>query len=196
MGKRAEQKKETLERLRSVIDELVAQKGFDAVTIREISERAGVSTGVFYYYFRSKDDILFDRYRRATARWNDESIAELDAMTPYKALCLILEDGISYSLSRIPSVSLPYHKAILSEYPKWVQEYPDMSRHLMRKYFSRAQELGQLVPSPYTPEQLADMLWSMNFGMRFCMHLDGFSFSEHANIPQQLRDWLESRFIS
>lgn len=194
MGKRTEQKKETLERLRNVIDELVAQKGFDAVTIREISERAGVSTGVFYYYFHSKDDILFDRYVRASTRWNDEE-ARLDAMPPREALRYILEDGIHYTLTRVPSVSLPYHKAILSEYSKWAQDYPDMNRCLMRKYFSRAQELGQLVPSSYTPEQLADMLWSMNYGMRFCMHLDGFSFSEQANIPQQLRDWLDSQFV-
>lgn len=195
MGKRAEQKKETLERLRSVIDELVAQKGFDAVTIREICECAGVSTGVFYYYFHSKDDILFDRYLRAESRWDIDQQVKLDALSPHEALRTIIQDTVRYTLSRVPSISLPYHKTIMSEYQSWTQMHPDTLRTLLRRHFQRAHELGMLKTTPHSPRQLADMLWSMNYGMRFCMHLDGFSFCEETNIPDQLLDWLDNQFI-
>ena len=38
--------------------ELFREKGFGATTINDIIEKADISKGSFYYYFRSKDDLL------------------------------------------------------------------------------------------------------------------------------------------
>ncbi len=38
--------------------ELFGEKGFDATTIDDMTERAGLSHGTFYLYFSSKEDIL------------------------------------------------------------------------------------------------------------------------------------------
>ena len=40
-------------------------RGFDAATMREIAQEAGVATGAAYYYFPSKDAIVLDFYRRS-----------------------------------------------------------------------------------------------------------------------------------
>lgn len=45
--------------------ELMKRKGFNNITIEDISEKAGVSVGAFYHYFNSKNDILFEVYRKA-----------------------------------------------------------------------------------------------------------------------------------
>ena len=41
------------------------ERGFDQTTMREIAARAGVATGLAYYYFDSKDAIVLAFYRRA-----------------------------------------------------------------------------------------------------------------------------------
>jgi AcrR family transcriptional regulator len=40
-------------------------RGFEAATMRDIAEEAGVATGAAYYYFPSKDAIVMDFYRRS-----------------------------------------------------------------------------------------------------------------------------------
>ena len=41
------------------------ERGFEATTMRDIAEEAGVATGAAYYYFPSKDAIVTDFYRRS-----------------------------------------------------------------------------------------------------------------------------------
>ena len=45
--------------------ELFREKGFDESTMREIAARAGVASGLAYYYFDSKDAIVVAFYHRA-----------------------------------------------------------------------------------------------------------------------------------
>lgn len=45
--------------------EMMQKKGFDNITIEAISKKAGVSVGSFYYYFKSKNDILLDIFHKA-----------------------------------------------------------------------------------------------------------------------------------
>jgi AcrR family transcriptional regulator len=42
----------------SAARQVFSRKGYDAATVEEIAETAGVSKGLIYNYFRSKDDIL------------------------------------------------------------------------------------------------------------------------------------------
>jgi len=56
--------------------DLITQIGFDKVTIRSICKEANVSTGTFYLYFNSKQDILFKVYQDA-----DMLLDETDILT-------------------------------------------------------------------------------------------------------------------
>ena len=42
--------------------ELFSDKGFNKVTVREISNAAGVNLAMIYYYFSSKDELLYSLY--------------------------------------------------------------------------------------------------------------------------------------
>lgn len=44
---------------------LILEKGFDAVTVQDIADRANVSRATFYLHFKDKDDLLFTSMREA-----------------------------------------------------------------------------------------------------------------------------------
>ena len=48
--------------------ELIAERGIDAVTFRELGERAGCSTAIVSHYFRDKRDVLRCTYAAAADR--------------------------------------------------------------------------------------------------------------------------------
>ena len=69
---------------------VIAQRGFDQATVRDIAQAAGASNGSVHYYFKSKDDLLqaaFEegevRFRRRVAdacqRW-PTALDQLDAL--------------------------------------------------------------------------------------------------------------------
>lgn len=41
---------------------LIAENGFDNITIDEICRNAGISKGLYYHYYKSKDDIIIEGY--------------------------------------------------------------------------------------------------------------------------------------
>ena len=44
---------------------LFFEKGFDGTGIREIMKEVGADVGAFYYYYKSKDELLSDMYHNA-----------------------------------------------------------------------------------------------------------------------------------
>lgn len=46
-------------------ENLIRKYGFDVVTVEQISKKAGVSVGTYYYYFESKMDLLREIFNKA-----------------------------------------------------------------------------------------------------------------------------------
>lgn len=57
-GLRQRKRRETLQRITDAGICLFIDKGYEATTIDEITAAAGISRRTFFYYFKSKDDIL------------------------------------------------------------------------------------------------------------------------------------------
>lgn len=49
---------ETLDRIMNVAISLIAKKGFNNTSIDDITHEANVSHGLFYFYFKNKDELL------------------------------------------------------------------------------------------------------------------------------------------
>ncbi|OGO46292.1 MAG: hypothetical protein A2W34_02450 [Chloroflexi bacterium RBG_16_64_32] len=65
----------------SAARKVFSRKGYDAATVEEIAETAGVSKGLIYHYFRSKEDVLV-----ATAEaWLDAFKEDTKRMTTAEA---------------------------------------------------------------------------------------------------------------
>lgn len=57
-NKRQLQAEATKKRIYDTAVELIESRGYDAITIQDITESCGVSKGLFYHYFSSKDELL------------------------------------------------------------------------------------------------------------------------------------------
>jgi AcrR family transcriptional regulator len=91
---------ETRARLYEVAAGLIAEKGYEAATLREIAGRAGVSPGLLYRYFPSKAAVVLELYDEASedlvARaaalprgpWRERFVfalrASLETLTPHR----------------------------------------------------------------------------------------------------------------
>lgn len=52
----------TRELLKNALMQLIDEKGYDAVTIQDVVDRANVGRTTFYSHYQSKDDLLLDHY--------------------------------------------------------------------------------------------------------------------------------------
>ena len=66
----------TKERILNVAIDLFDVKGFDAVSLREISEAAGVRKASLYYYFTTKDEILEQILAYVLESWNQSKVGK------------------------------------------------------------------------------------------------------------------------
>jgi AcrR family transcriptional regulator len=57
-GLRERKRRETLLRIAETGLNLFAEKGYDETTLEEIAEASGISPRTFFYYFKTKDEVL------------------------------------------------------------------------------------------------------------------------------------------
>jgi AcrR family transcriptional regulator len=88
------------DRLYGIAMQLIAQRGYEATTLREIAKEAGVSVGLLYRYFPSKQAVVIALYDELSAeyarkaeempagRWRDRFIfaltTSLDVLKPHQ----------------------------------------------------------------------------------------------------------------
>lgn len=69
-GERAERTRQTRRRIKEALVELIAEKGFDSLTVSDVTRRAHINRGTFYLHFTDKYDMM--------AKLEDELIARLE----------------------------------------------------------------------------------------------------------------------
>lgn len=78
--------KRTQKLLGEALIELMLQKGYDAVTIRDITERADIAYATFFRHYKSKDDLLLQRV--------DGTLRELETLTAQIPGRYYLNEGV------------------------------------------------------------------------------------------------------
>jgi TetR/AcrR family fatty acid metabolism transcriptional regulator len=83
MTPRKEQAAKTRQELFDTAIELFDSKGYENVSISDICEKAGVSTGAFYHHFKAKDQILMEEFLKADDFYR-ELLEEIAGMDDYR----------------------------------------------------------------------------------------------------------------
>lgn len=126
-----------LERLLDVAAEIFAEKGYHNTSIRDIAGRAGVSLSGLYYYFSSKEELLFkvqDRCFRTILQGLEarlRSVAE-----PEERLRALVHNHMEFFVRRMPAMKVLSH-----EYDSLTGEYQEPIRALRRQYVEICTEI-------------------------------------------------------
>jgi AcrR family transcriptional regulator len=78
VSRRAPAVRDTKERVLSAALEVFAERGYHAATVEEIAERAGMTKGAVYYWFRDKEDLACDLQRQVWITIATEAQRALD----------------------------------------------------------------------------------------------------------------------
>ena len=120
-----------------VSSEVFAEQGFEATSVRDISRAAGVSLSGLYYYFESKQHLLY-LIQSATFTFVLESLkARLTGITePEERLRLLVLNHIEYFLTH------PNEMKVLShEEDALVDPYREKVQAIKRRYYAMAREI-------------------------------------------------------
>jgi AcrR family transcriptional regulator len=149
-------------------------RGFDAATMRDIAEEAGVATGAAYYYFPSKEAIVLDFYRRSCDEMQariDEALQDLSgledrlrALIGVKLTQFAPNRGILRALLR--NGAEPKHP--LSPFSPETKEIRDIDIVWFRRILT---DCGVRIPKDLAPH-LPGMLWFFQMGVIFYWVID------------------------
>lgn len=120
-----------------VSSKVFAEQGFEATSVRDISREAGVSLSGLYYYFESKQHLLY-LIQSATFTFVLESLKGrlAGATEPTERLRLLVLNHIEYFLSHPNEMKVLSHEEDALDDP-----YREKVQAIKRRYYALAREI-------------------------------------------------------
>lgn len=167
--------KTTKEKIFDAALDLFSEKGFDEVSVRELTRNVGIRESSLYNHFKSKDEILdtiFERFKSDLERSSD-SEANIDELisssTPEEVLNTIAERLVeqirqpqAQKILRIITIELYHNKKIRDFFS---QELIDKREAAFETIFRKMIERG--VIKPLDPKTLAKEYYTFTIYMYF-----------------------------
>lgn len=176
--------------------QIIAERGFEGLRVREVAARAGVNIATLHYYFASKDTLvhgvveyILSQFLTVTA-----PIPEADAVSPPQQLRRIFVD-LRYQLQEVPHMFV-----VLTELHLRVQRDPEVGAALrglhqgwhayIRGIFAEGIERG-FFRSELDPDRAASLLIAQIKGisLQAVGGLDSFDFEQ---IGVEIVGWFEN----
>jgi len=82
LSRHARRRLETRKRLIQVAIDLVLEKGYDSITIQEITDRADLGYGTFYLHFKDKEDIVWEGIKEGVVATQDSVARQFSSNFP------------------------------------------------------------------------------------------------------------------
>lgn len=181
MGKTASKHKQgtqTRWEISHIAMDLFSSVGYEATTIQDICEKADVSVGAFYYYYQSKEDILYDLYKKmdeglAAHFWNaqfDDPVRGILEVQAYLANALQAR-GV-----RIPA---QIFKNELTAHVRYILNKDRVYCQLIFRLVTEAAARGQFNPI-YSAQSITDAIFRLSRGVVYdwCLHDGGYDLGK------------------
>jgi len=147
---------------------VIAARGIDEVTIREIARESGYSSGVLAHYFENKDDLLAHALRLSHTRIQKRYDAELGAPLPVDQLRGILLDNLPLDEQRELETRIEmsfWARALRNEALHEIQEQESETlRALLRELVVKAQADGAIA-ADHDVEEVLELLGAVIDGV-------------------------------
>lgn len=152
---RQKQAEETKRHIFEVALRMLEQQGFEAIKVRDIAEKAGVSVGTFYNYYETKLDVFYETYTLA-----DEYFAQVVApsLTQETARERILEVMDQYARYSCELTELSLTKLLYNSDNRWFNREAQAGIvSTLRDQVAYGLDRGEL-RGQETPEEIAQFL--------------------------------------
>ena len=147
---------------------VIAARGIDEVTIREIARESGYSSGVLAHYFENKDDLLAHALRLSHQQIFKRYEAELEAPAAAEALKAVLLDNLPLEEQRDLETRIEmsfWARSLRNGALSQIQhEESDEQRALLRGLIEDAQAEGAISPD-HDRELVLDTLGALIDGI-------------------------------
>jgi AcrR family transcriptional regulator len=141
---------------------LFAEKGFEATSVREIVESAGVTKGALYHYFDSKDDLLSEIYTRMLRMQTERMEQIADSDRPLRErVHAIMADVVLTSVQNLADATIFFQSMHLLTPEKQAQVRAERRRyhHRFRGLIEEGQRNGE-----FREDVPADLVVHYGFG--------------------------------
>jgi TetR/AcrR family transcriptional repressor of bet genes len=185
-------------RRRQVIEavlEILEAEGWNGLTTKRVSERAGVSTGILAHYFGNKDSMVADAIRDAYRRFTDD-VLETVALChgAVEKLVALIDRLTPPSPAQVPEWTfwfavwgrMPFDSEIRQELATVYLEYSLLVANILRD----GMEEGS-VPRSIDPELASDQFVALADGLGLRCHMDPEGFPASRLRDSLLRFWSE-----
>ena len=147
---------------------VIAARGIDEVTIREIARESGYSSGVLAHYFENKDDLLAHALQLSHTRIRKRYDAEVQAPAGIDALRAILLDNLPLDEQRELETRIEmsfWARALCNEALHEIQEHEsEILRELLRELVEKAQKEGA-ISTDHEMEDVIELLGAVIDGV-------------------------------
>jgi AcrR family transcriptional regulator len=145
-------------RLYNTAIELITERGYEATTLRDVANRAGVSVGLLYRYFPSKRAVVLSLYDQLSAQYAARA-TEMDAGK--------WRDRFLFALTTSLQVLTPHRSTLAALVPILVGDAQEglfapattFSRQRVQKVFHEAVAGATDAPGPVVTAALARLLY-------------------------------------
>jgi AcrR family transcriptional regulator len=182
LTRRQEQALETKNRIYNAAVELMERKGFDNVTVADISKAAGVSIGAFYHYFESKNDILAEIFHRADEYFSTQVAPSLGEKPAPEQILEFFDHYARFNIaSGVAMVRQLFNPMV--RFFAW-EDRPMLA--ILRELIRRGQERGE-IRTDMSPEEMVRFLFVVARGLVFDWGLREGSY----NLESMMRHYME-----
>ena len=155
--RRKEQARQTEQAILQAAMDLSRQKAFDKVSVRDICQKAGITTGAFYHHFKSKDEMLLRGFAPLD-RHMEEALAGHESDPPLERLWLLLTTYANFMESLGWELVTRYYQQRLGTPPSHSIDPHRFTYRSMVECLRQCEDQGRL-PAGYSPEWMADFLF-------------------------------------
>lgn len=196
-GGMSEPERSTLELIHRAAKAEFMEKGFQAASLRNIVKTAGVTTGAFYGYYASKEELfaalvnpayeyMMERYRQAHEYFESlpmekqpEQIGKMSSACMYDLLVFSCEHTDEFYLILKCSEG--------TKYASMIDDMVELEVESTHKYYKVLEQLG--TPSPKIDERLEHIMATGMIGAFFEMILHRMPLEDAKAFLQQLNDF-------
>lgn len=169
----SEEQQRSRERIIAAASKVLAEKGYEATTLREISREAQAAPGLVHYYFGGKDQLLVEVLQAAGQRFHQRLVQLVENMPADQSLETVLtelhervgQEPDVYRL-RYESFSLGLHNALIG--PRVRERLAQRRQEIgfvMAKVVENMERQGMAKDASLDPNSLAALLLSIFDGL-------------------------------